>query len=117
MILNYETVDMKDKLKTEKLLEKTFSVVKNNIDNSDIKTQVYSVKLNDGRHSFPDYIKVSLNKKKYDIALQDVMDYFIENEWYEDCAEVKKYQSKLKKLQNNEQQPTGTKPAAVKAEL
>lgn len=101
----------------EKLLEKTLSVIKNNIDKDDIKTEVFSLRLDSESksRSKEDYIKVCINRKEYGDKLDWIMDYFIKNEWYEDCISIKEYQEKLKKLQQNEKQTTSrVKTKAVK---
>jgi len=117
MILNYKDVNMNKNKYKEKLLEKTFAVIKKNIDNENLKRQVFSVDISPDEINKPEYLKISLGVDDYSNALDTIMDYFIEYEWYEDCITVKNYKNKLKKLHNERKKSTETDIEPVEAKL
>lgn len=116
MVLSWDSVYMNENFQyTDKLVNKSLSVIRKNIDDGRVKTEVFSLKLDSKgkRTNLSNHLKVSINRKEYNYILDKIMEYFIENEWYEDCVVIQEYKEKLKQLQEDER-PTGTNTKSVK---
>lgn len=115
MVLSWNSVYMsKEFQNTDKLMDKSLSIIRKNIDNGNVKTEVFSIKTGTKgkRSNLANHLKVNIHRKEYEYVLDKIMEYFIENEWYEDCVVIKEYKEKLKKLQD--ERPARTNPKSVK---
>jgi hypothetical protein len=84
----------------ERFLCETFDIIKGGIDKGQVKDTLYEVKEDDIS------VYVVVKETEFELVLDEILQYFIKLERYEDCQDIVDYKQKLKRLQDGTITPT-----------